>query len=1263
VANEKKPINSSPFSRVLAVELDSISKRRQYLSDPGLRETLEAEKITAPWETPISVEDAALQEIADQKTQRAKALEMHLTGLAISGGGIRSATFALGVLQGLAELDLLRRFDYISTVSGGGYIGGWLAAWTEREGDLANVHRQLRPGRDDQSLADRNPLPKGLKGVVDAEPEPIYHLRSYSRYLAPRAGSFSPDSWSLFVIYARNLFINLLMLLPATVAVVTLVRLVVWIFRQPNRSFAAILNVSDFWLILMVNFVLLVSLSFVFNVIGIELFKMQKERNRGEPLERTPASVLWLGRTLVAVIAAGFVVVEWQWSPVLQRLLERPWVLPLLAGLLNFVFITVVYSVLFRKVLRTKSIPPIGIHRLIALVIIPLMFSAVLICWLFSIDPMSVDTEHVVVSNGVIMKMDPGANVFLSDASNFQTRLQPLGYKLLIAPFDPPSLLADKAPTGETLSESNQNALRGWEQGRFYWWPALIMALLGSYMRGVTNLFINWIPMLRVLADKSYVKDGPPFSARRVRKVLLLVGAPFVAGWVGGLLLFTLVVRGLWSWHHQPHVLATFGPPLAILLVGICTSLEIGLLGRVLEEDEREWWAKFGGLLLLFAVGWAVLFLIVLYIPWLVELAGSDVLRSSLAVGWLVSSVSGAVAGRSASTGFVIGTAKKLLTRVAPWFFFVGLLAGVSMLVSSFVDVALQHGDGHHDHWAEVALASFRSLATGCVGSALFALLIANVIDVGIFSLHNTYANRLIRAYLGASRKKKTWANRWRKGVPPINRCGAPTKAGGLDREEHPISGFDFNDDIPLVEFRTGRPSKDLNLPAYWGPFPLINTALNLTATRDLDWQDRLAESFVLSPLYCGSESTGYQPLPDDFRRDNMTLGRAVAISGAAVDPNMRHHLSAAATALLTVFNTRLGWWIENPGRPVARREISASGPWSAESPSFGGLIAKELAGQTDSIGQWVHLSDGGHFENLAAYELIRRRCRYIVVCDGGCDPGFDFDDLANLIRKCRTDFGIRIEIDTAPIQKAATGLSNWHCAVGKIHYDDVDGNEAPGILVYVKSSMTGDEPPDLQQYARREPTFPHQSTANQFFDETQFESYRALGYHVACDVLAHATFNPLTAPETANPAIFAALYDHWFPSPPELEANFDKIAESYVELQKTLRSDHNLRAFAYELYPELGPIPPDANLNVDPVDRACAELFVVNQMLRLMEKAWLAAKLDGFPEHPTNRGWLNELQRCAKSATLRKHWPLAREAFNHKFVAFCVQVLELPSR
>jgi hypothetical protein len=896
-------------------------------------------------------------------------------------------------------------------------------------------------------------------------------------------------------------------------------------------------------------------------------------------------------------------------------------------------------------------------------VIFPLVVWAALSCWLFSIDPMTRNGK-VTVDRGVITSNREGQNVFYPDGSNFVTRLRVLGYNVLIPPYDPPEFLSNQSPEGP---DYYAKALRGWEEGRFYWWSALAMAGLAGFMRGGLNLLVNWTNLLPMLAGERYAKDGPPFSARRVRKVLTLAIVPFVSGGVGGLLFFMLVVKGLWSWHHQPHALATFGPPMALLVFGVSATLEIGLLGRLLEEDEREWWAKFEAVLLLAAVYWVALFVIVLYVPWLIHLAEPGVkiwFKSGLALGWLGTSFAGAIVKRNPSTENSKGTAhflRGLIAYVAPWVFLTGLVATVSILVNSIVNAEPFPRDQGFDYWAIVALGRTEALMVLCCGSGLFALLTASLVDVNLFSLHNMYANRLIRAYLGASRKKKTWSDRWCRGSRPVDRCGAPTNSQGQVREEHPISGFDFDDDIPLTDLRMGRKSPDLGLPAYWGPLPLINTALNLVATRELDWQERLAESFVLSPFYCGSESTGYQPLPVDFRRDNMTLGRAIAISGAAADPSMGHHTTTAVTALLTIFNTRLGWWIENPGRPLSRREITGSAQWAAESPTFGGLIVKELAGNIDSVGHWVHLSDGGHFENLGVYELVRRRCRYVIVCDSGCDPNFDFADLANLIRKCWTDFGVRIQLDTAPIKKTTAGLSRWHCAIGKIRYDDVDENEEPGTLVYVKSSMTGDEPPDLQQYARRDPSFPHQTTGDQFFDETQFESYRALGYHIVCDVFGGARVDPLGSPEMTNSAVFSKLRDRWFPAPPELDANFDRIADSYDELQKAMRCDHNLRAFTYELYPELGPVPTEAELRTSPVDRACAELHAVKEMLLLMEKAWIAVKLDGFPEHPTNRGWLNEFQRCAKSATLRRHWPTLRGAFNQEFVRFCEEVLKLP--
>ena len=250
----------------------------------------------------------------------------------------------------------------------------------------------------------------------------------------------------------------------------------------------------------------------------------------------------------------------------------------------------------------------------------------------------------------------------------------------------------------------------------------------------------------------------------------------------------------------------------------------------------------------------------------------------------------------------------------------------------------------------------------------------------------------------------------------------------------------------------------------YPGPYHLINTSLNLVAGKELAWRDRKAESFVISPGYCGCNATGYAPMTAVKGR-HLTLGRAVAISGAAVDPNMSYHQSPSLTALMTIFNARLGWWLQNPAKP----------DWCGAGPRCNLLLYSELFGWTDDLGDYVHLSDGGHFENLGIYELVRRRCRYIVAVEAPTDRGAATDSLANMIRLCRIDFGVRIELDT----DAARGNGprqarrRWHCAVGTIHYDDVDGGELPGILVYVRASLTGDEPPDVQEYAAKNPDIP----------------------------------------------------------------------------------------------------------------------------------------------------------------------------------------------
>jgi hypothetical protein len=146
-------------------------------------------------------------------------------------------------------------------------------------------------------------------------------------------------------------------------------------------------------------------------------------------------------------------------------------------------------------------------------------------------------------------------------------------------------------------------------------------------------------------------------------------------------------------------------------------------------------------------------------------------------------------------------------------------------------------------------------------------------------------------------------------------------------------------------------------------------------------------------------------------------------------------------------------------------------------------LAKRNCASSISSDKAYVNVSDGGHFENLGIYELVRRRCRYIVACDGEQDGGLKFEGLAGAIRKCRTDFGVGIDIDTDRI-RLKNGFSQAHCVVGRIKYPHDD---RPAYLLCLKSSLTGNEDTDVLQYRSTHPEFPHQSTADQWFDESQF--------------------------------------------------------------------------------------------------------------------------------------------------------------------------------
>jgi hypothetical protein len=322
----------------------------------------------------------------------------------------------------------------------------------------------------------------------------------------------------------------------------------------------------------------------------------------------------------------------------------------------------------------------------------------------------------------------------------------------------------------------------------------------------------------------------------------------------------------------------------------------------------------------------------------------------------------------------------------------------------------------------------------------------------------------------------------------------------------------------------------EADMPRQDAPLHVINTALNLVATRNMAWQQRKAEPFSFSPISVGSWRLGYVPTEAFGGAKGVTLGTAMAISGAAFNPNMGYNSSPLVTLLMTFFNARLGWWLPNPIWPhlrkwpaggKTRRFLGRSGPKWALMP-----LLNEALGNTDDSYKWIELSDGAHFENLGLYEMVLRRCRHIIVVDADADSKFQFEDLGNAIRKIEIDLGIPITFPDFPHglpMKSGVEPLNIYCIRGEIQYDCVDDDAPKGDLLFIKPMLNGSEPPDIRAYAAAHQTFPHEATSNQFFNESQFESYRHLGSWMISSYFEHAPKNLPPAPVGCDIATFFA--------------------------------------------------------------------------------------------------------------------------------------------
>ena len=309
-----------------------------------------------------------------------------------------------------------------------------------------------------------------------------------------------------------------------------------------------------------------------------------------------------------------------------------------------------------------------------------------------------------------------------------------------------------------------------------------------------------------------------------------------------------------------------------------------------------------------------------------------------------------------------------------------------------------------------------------------------------------------------------------------------------LVRVNEQESNPDHVDDLKLSK---------LNKEGSSAPYHLINVALNLPGSKADDLRGRNADFFFFGSRYTGGPRTGYCKTELLEKQDpHINLGTAMAISAAAAAPNMGTYTMKGLRTVLTLLNIRLGYWMTNPDRILAQSQLIGSDRnvrRALEQVSLGPLnLLNEFRGKLDEEGPSVNLSDGGHIENMGIYELLRRRCKYIISVEGASDPDGKFASFLQLIRYARIDMGIEILINLDGIIK---GTSSW--ALGSIRYGPK--KEHWGYLLYIKLTVTDElEHNYIRSYKKDHPEFPYESIADQSFDEAQFEVYRELGYQNA---------------------------------------------------------------------------------------------------------------------------------------------------------------------
>ncbi|PYT01101.1 MAG: hypothetical protein DMF63_04750 [Acidobacteria bacterium] len=991
----------------------------------------------------------------DLETVFRKFHEANLTALCFSGGGIRSATFGLGIVQALAKYNLLEKFEYLSTVSGGGYLGSWMSAWicrerirkaaifkaeVEKDKKVTDIEREMQgpiPPISPQLLESLRRIAETKKNNIELSKTQTEELlktqigglypaqiREFEQELSGRMNQDQIDSALRLSVDE----INQLLADP------TLGKLGIQVIRQEINCVEVESDVRP-------------------TPEPVQLRHLREYSNYMSPRKGLLSADTW---TLPAIYVRNFLLNLTIFVPLLATILLLP----------RFLFLLTDQSA--SGSLLTTVISALGI------ITGSLAFGFV-ISQLPSKSPEKME--------GPDSKNKSARTSFWKS----ETGVLVAGvFPLLLSAILLTTAWAWNYRTKGTLDDFT---LLGWLNS----YPGLEFFILAS----AVAFFVGLLPF--VIWNK-----GRGFN-------LWESGSALLASIFGGAILW-LAVEKIFD---PPAMSAAFGSrfeayewqvyqclavPAFLLIVLLAATLYVGLSSLKASDEDREWLARYGGWVLIFCCAWIVLNGLVLLGPsvlhWMFrpllsanEISWTNVfhtwpavISTVIAVLSGIISLVGGFSGKSlarpepvkskSSTSLFLSFAPQIAAIIFLAFILVGLAFASSWLLNYLGHdaVALYHANVLKDTYLTTLLWMLGVLLVIGIGMGF-------VVNVNKFSLHSTYRDRLTRAYLGASNPK---------------------------RNQHTFTGFDDSDNLELHDLEGQR------------PFHVINATVNLVAGKNLAWQNRKAASFTMTPLHCGSWAVR------GFRRSveycvsktsgkALRLGTAMAISGAAANPNMGYISSPVVTFLMSLFNLRLGWWLGNTGPAGSDRDWGGKGHYrffQKVGPSVAVFpLINETLGRTDENKHFLNVSDGGHFENLALYEMVLRRCRFIVLSDGAADQSFKFGEISNAIQKCKVDLGVDIKftrgIRIVSRDTDADGKKgSVRFAVAEITYPErVNGKRLKGTLLYMRPAYYETEYTDIKYYAEANLTFPHQSTADQMYDEKQFEAYRGLGFFTMREV------------------------------------------------------------------------------------------------------------------------------------------------------------------